>query len=238
MIMKRLTYVFLLIFTLFIFSGCTKPIKYDAAESVEHQVANNLESIENIQNVKEETIKALSVITRTNLLQEDNDFSENSSKTYSEEHKKLYNISNKTAGEVLFDGENLANIEILQTNNSEWESEIKKSTLLSFLSENNISLSNISNIEPNLDDNGNLVNLNIGGKIINYDSLEKNFNLKSNKITKIDNTISSIIIHGENIPSSTTFFIDEAEKLAAEGKNYKELLNHFFNGFDLKTTTK
>ena len=166
--MKKVICLFCIMLSLFMFAGCKQITRDTSAETLEHHVAHNLENINDIQNVSEETTKALSVIERTNLLNSGAKFADSSSVSYSEDHEKIYNISNQTAGEILINPGYSNNIEINETFSPEWETEIKKSTLLSFLNKNNISLSNISNIEPTLDDNGKLLYLSVGGKNIEY----------------------------------------------------------------------
>lgn len=234
--MKKFISLFCLLLTVLVFSGCTKPQKFDNAQTLEHHVANNLENINNIQNVSDETIKALSVILRTNLMKNDNNFSNTSAKNYNEVHNKIYDISSQTKGEVLLNDNKLADVEFSDNFSQSWETEIKKSALLNFLNKNNISLSNIKTINPNFDQSGNLINIDIAGKKIDYNVLKQEFNLKSNKITNIDNNLTSLKIYGENTKPENCFYIEEAEDLAKKGSNYKELLNHFYNGFDLKTT--
>ena len=234
--MKKFLSIICIVLVTILFAGCTKPAKYDAAESLEHHIANNIENINNIQKVSDETIKALSVIIRTNSLNENKNFAENSKKTYDENHNKIYLISSQTKGEILTNNNSISKLEISEDFSPYWETEIKKSSLLSFLNKNNISLSSISNISQEVDEKGNINAVIIVGKKIEYNAIKDEFSLKSNKITKIDNNLTSLVIYGENPKSTNCFYVNEAEKLVKEGYDYKQLLNHFFNGFDLKTT--
>ncbi len=236
--MKKLISIFCCFFVIFLLFGCSKKESYVPVENLEHRVSSELEEIDNIQNLSDETIKALSVVIRTNLLndnQNNKNISEN--KEYSTVHNHIYDIIKETSGEVLKSSEGLKKFEIEESySNGLWEIQIKKSDLLNYLNKNNISLSNISNITPVFDEDNNFLYLVVGGKVIYYNELKDEFGLKSKKITNIENNINSITIYGEGYDSDTAYFnIEESLQLEEDGLNYKELLNHFFKGFNLKT---
>ncbi len=209
------------------FSVCCKPASSDNEVDINLMVASKLEEIENIDSLEDEVVKALSVIVRTNIL---NSGEENSE--YLSKNPHILELTKETDGEVLFDEDALADVTFSNEKNSSWTQSIKKSKILSYLSKNNISLSNISDITPIFDENNNLLKLEIGGKNISYDQLKQNFDLKSPKITSIDYNLSEIIISGEG-DIKNTFNIDEAREIVNDKNNYKLLLKHFFNDFEI-----
>ena len=98
---------------------------------------------------------------------------------------------------------------------------------------NNISLSNVSEIEQVKNNNGELESLSIGGKNIEFLELKKNFNLKSNKINSIEQTNSSIFVKGETNYNKNYFDIS---KINSENhQNYKEILKKSYNNYTLIT---
>lgn len=226
-ILKSLMFLFLIIFS---FSGCSNQVTNNVSSNgLENMVMFELEQTEGVENLSDETIKALSVIYRTNhLIKNDYNKYEYIPKS---EHIKL--LTKETKGEVLKQKNGEASS---FSNNSsiELSKEIKKSDILSFLKKKQIKLSNISNITPLFDENKNLISLSIGGKEISFAELEREFKLESNKITNIKTSLSSITIF--YLPKNTVQFDEKSiDSQAKENKNYKQLLNHFFNDFDLIT---
>ena len=116
-----------------------------------------------------------------------------------------------------------------------WTKTIAKSSILKFLNKKNISLANISNIEPVYDENNSLKELSFASKNIPFSEIKENFDLNSSFITGLDNNLSSIIISGKSVDDGNVFDIFEAQKNAHLGQNFKQLLNNFFDGFILKT---
>ncbi len=234
--MKKLNFVLCFIFILFLFSGCTNTKNLDtSANNIDSLVAGQICNISGYKDFNDETIKALSVVIRTNILNNQNN--ENLSYQNIDEH--IMELTNQTKDEILSE----INEEIIiQTDKSEkdeiWQTTIKKSNLLEFLSENNISLTNISNIEPIFDENDNLTNISVGGKTLSFEKLKQFFNLKSQKIISVENNLTSITITGKYPENKETFIILDVQKQANLGKDYKQLLNYFFSGYKLKTNAK
>ena len=229
--LKKYIHGFLLILivfpTIFLF-GCSK--KSDIVESsVEALTLCELEQVEGVENLSDDTIKALSVIIRTNIKNSDyQNFA------YVPNNKRLSKLVKETNGETL-DSISTSSINLNnQTykkigyikDNETWKVEIKISQILKYLKNNNINLSNISNINPIYSDENCLTGIEIGGKFISYEVLEKEFGLKSNKIIKIENTLTKIVVTGEY---EKAFNINSSEDLANSGKNYNQILNHFFS---------
>lgn len=219
--MKRIIVCFFS-FIIFCFcAGCSNSSKTASASSLDIAVTEELEQIENIESFDDETIKALSVIIRT---KKKNNFS---TSEYSPKNEHIYNIVKSTTGEVLEN--NSSNVNFSYEENDEWSVEIKKFEVLKYLSKSNISLSNISSLEPVFDENNNLLGLNIGSKFISYEELEKEFNLPSNKITNIENKSSSIVLTGTY--DKSVFNIKKSLELSKNGNNYKAIINHFYGDF-------
>lgn len=219
--MKRIIVCFFS-FIIFCFcAGCSNNSKTASASNLDIAVTEELENIENIESFDDETIKALSVIIRT---KKKNKFS---TSEYSPKNEHIYNIVKSTTGEVL---ENTShNVNFSYKENDVWLVEIKKFEVLKYLSKRNISLSNISSLEPVFGENNNLLGLNIGSKFISYEELDKEFNLPSNKITNIENKTSSIVLTG--IYDEYVFNIKKSLELSKNGNNYKAIINHFYGDF-------
>lgn len=222
--MKKIFISVILLVVLFSVCSCsnknvqTKEISSD--EQVELIIANS----ENAESFSDETIKALSVIYRTKI--EAGEASELTKNFTSPSNEKIHNLVQKTKGELV---QNISPNKLYVINNeSTWKAEIKKSKLLEFLNKKNINLANISSISPEYDDNKNLISLSVGGKKILFSELKDEFGLKSNKITNITSSLSSIIIEGETKKEPGYFDITEAENLSKDGYDYKQLLNHFY----------
>lgn len=228
--MKRFCFIILLFVVLLSGSGCfNQGVKNVDSKHLENIVLFELEQTKNINSLSDETIKALSVIYRTNH-KINNDF-QNYEYTPKSEHIKI--LSESTKGEMLKQ-KNGETSSFSNNSSLELSKEIKKSDILSFLKKKQIKLSNISNITPLFDENKNLIGLEIAGKNISFDELKNEFGLASNKITNIKTSLSSITIF--YLPKNIIQFDENLIELQAkENKNYKQLLNHFFNDFDLIT---
>ena len=223
----------LLVFTFFIistFSGCTKSSNNLSATTMEDAVAYEVSNIENISSFDDEQIKAISVVVRTKLTNKSNITEIDKSKI----NKKILEITKSTENEILFDGDIPAKTYYSYSiDNEVWHESIKKSSILSYMNKKGINLSNISDIQENLDDDGNIESLTIGGKTISYSELKNNFNLKSNKITEIKKNFSTIEISGQFLPNKNCLYLDKINDYS--DKNYKQLLKHYYNDYDLKT---
>ena len=230
--MKRITLFFCLIFSVLIFSACSPKINPKTSDKdLNLKICECIEQVENIESFNNEAIKALSVIFRTNIIN-------GNLNPKVKLNSKFLNLVEQTNGEILIVKDskkiNLVSIPEQYT----WKKEIKKADLLSFLNQNNISLANIKNIEPVFDQNKNLTGLIVGGKNINYFTLKEKFNLESSKITNIEvnKEKNSIIISGEGKDlDKFDFDLNKTKNLSESGKNYKQILNYFFDGFEIKT---
>ena len=205
--------------------GCsTTTQKLTTKTDINKMVAVQLEDID--KNYSNETLKALSVILRTNQIINNIETTE---KTPSE---KYLEIVNTTKNEILKDKNNNL-VEISLNNNSEyhWQKNIKKSKILEFALKNKINLTNISDIEP-VFENEKVKGINIGGKFFDYQMLITEFGLESNTIENIETTKSEVIIKGKNKGIFDNFDTCKSEQLSNDNHNYKDILKIFFN--DLK----
>lgn len=216
----------------FVFCACSPKVKEKVInDDLNLKVCACLETVKDIDSYNDEVKKALAVIFRTNIVN-GNIKPENSSSS------KFSDLVKQTSGEVL-NVKDSKKIELdFVPENYTWKREIKKAELLAFLNKNNISLANLKNIEPEFDQNKNLIRLVIGGKNIDYFLLKNEFELESSKITNIEfsRENNSFVISGKGKDlEKFTLDLNEAQKLSKSGKNYKWLLNYFFSGFDIKT---
>lgn len=245
--------IFILCLFMFVFAGCSKnndtsfvADKISDQSQTENQttllVLNELEKIENINNLDDETIKALSVISRTNILNNNATFDNDLIIEKSSYNERLINLINETEDEILSYENNdtkLDNILIeTKTENNIWKKEIKKGDILKYLKENNISLANISETEYEINDEGFVENLIIGGKNISLKTLSKEFGLPSTKIINVENNLSSIIVYGQGKGNELNFNIEESISLAKNGQNYKKILKNRYNNFQIITYNK
>lgn len=223
--MRKFVILIVCIFAIGLISCSKTPQKNICNDNINNLVAIELEKIDN--NYSDETLKALSVIVRTNLII-NNVNAEN--KLASE---KYQNIANLTKNETLKNNNNNY-IEISINQNEEeyhWQKNLKKSKILEFALKNKINLTNISDIDPIIE-NDKVVGLNIANKYFDYNILAKEFGLESNVIENIENNKSEIIIKGKNKGFYDSFNIKKSEQLSNNNYNYKDILNSFFN--DLK----
>lgn len=206
------------------FVACSKTSSNTVSNyDINKSVAAELESID--KNYSEETLKALSIILRTN-------FSTNNKQINKQPSQKYLNIANKTSNKVL-KNENNNLIEISLDDNEEysWAKTIKKSKLLEFALKNKISLTSLSNIKPVIQD-GKVKSLNIGNKQFDYEILAKEFGLESNVIENIEDNKKEIVIKGKNKGFYSHFDTKKSEQLSNNNQTYEQILKTFFN--DLK----
>lgn len=239
---KSLILVFLIFFSI-LFVACSNGENVPQTLSMEDRVAERVEEVVTGYNVSDETIKALSIIIRTN----EQKFPSSTSTLPKDE--RIKSITNQTSGLILVkeDSNVVPNSTTkidspityyYKKEDSNWSREIKKSELLKFLSNNNISLSNISSIEVEKTDDGCVSSIIIGGKVFDYGSIASEFNLPSNKITNISSSISSVLVEGEGVGHSKSFSISEADTLSKQGKSYDEILMHFFPDYEISSNVK
>ena len=211
--------------------SCTSNAKNTIeAKSMEDCVAYEISQIDNINEYSDEEIKVISVIIRTKLSK--NSINYNFDIKNINEHIK--DLTSQTRGEVLVDGENLANVSYSTSKPEEiWHENIKKSKILKYMMNNGISLSSVSNVKTNNNEDGTLNSLQIGGKDIPYSELEQNFNFKSNSIIDIKNNFTSVDVYGKIKIDENCLYLYNLK--ASNSINYKQLLNHYYNNYDLKT---
>ena len=220
--MKKLVLI-ISIFTMFIFCGCTPTSEKPETIITPKIVASVIESNINTQNLSDETIKALSVIVRTNLKNGYNFKSE----SYSEPSERTIKLAKLTDYEFLTDDTNQNQyISFGQKNQKQtfWKKEIKKSDILKFLTSQKIGLASLSNIEPEINENGETESLVVGGKKIKFEILKNEFDLKSNKISNIETLSNSVIITGLMDCSEFDFNLLESENSSKKGDDYKNLI--------------
>lgn len=222
--MKKI-YSILLILSLLIFSACSiKETTQSQSINIDNYIAYKLEQLDN--NYNNETLKALSLIIRTNeKLKPSNT---NNNYPISQKYK---DIVTQTENELIKTNGNFEYINISEKENI-WTQTIKKDKLLNFALKNNISLSNIKTIEP-VYLNNSLQGIKVGGIMFDYKALTKEFDLKSDKITNITTNKQEIIITGKDFNNFKYFNIEKSEQLANSGKNYKEILSDFFNNLKI-----
>lgn len=208
-----------------VFVGCGKLEKQESI-NVDDFVAQKLEKIDN--NYSDETLKAISVIIRTNMIVDNETL--NSKTKPSEKYKTL---TKATSYKTLKDkNNNLIKTSFENSPDYTWQKNIKKSDILEFALKNNISLTNISNVEP-VFENDKIKALKIGNKTFDYSKLASQFGLESNNIEKITTNKTEIIVKGKNKGFVNSFDIKTSEQLSNNNHNYLEILNHFFDDFSV-----
>lgn len=224
--MKRFFSIFIILL-IFVFIGCSKTANVSNASNLEDVVAYELEQLDKEQNLDDETLKSLSVIIRTNHII-NNDF-QNNTFIPTDKYK---NLTKQTLGQTIKIDGNTEFIDI-STENYEWKKSIKKDELLEFALINNISLSNLSNIEP-IYKNEKLDKINIGGNNFDYKNFANKFDLESNEITNIETNNKEIIIYGKNKGFNEKFDYNKALNLSKNGNNYKEILNNLYENSSIE----
>lgn len=237
--MKYLRF-FVLIFCVCLLStallcGCSKKENI-VAGAADAMTICELEQIEGVENLSDETIKALSVIIRTNKQNENV-----KSFAYVPNNKRIADLVLKTSGETISmdNSSKISTVALFPVSSNvdnekidyalggdTWTVEIKKSKILSYLQQNNINLSNISDFKPLYSEDGLLTGIMLAGKTIPYETLRAEFGLKSNKITKISNSLTKIVVEGEYV---NTFLIEKAEALSLLGLDYNSILKSFLD---------
>lgn len=221
--MKRL-FCFIFSFIFLFLIGCSnKKEEQAAAFDLDLAVAEEIESIDNINSFDDETIKALAIVVRTKkkTLKE--------TSAYIPKNERIYNIVKETNDGFLKDGNKTAdvNFEIFET----WEKQIKKYDILKYLSNKGISLANLSDIEKITDENGNLIALVVGGKTISFEELKKEFKIPTNNVTDLKINKSDVVLTGKF--NENDFNLTKAEKLSKQGKKHSEILKFFYKDFSL-----
>lgn len=222
--MKKYFFV-LLSFVFLSFVACKNIPKQENLSDLEIQVASELMLKD--ENYSNETLKAISVVLRTNILV-------NGSKTYNfKADEKYTKIANQTKNQILKNKQNnLVEISFENNENYKWQKSIKKSDLLEFALKNNISLTNLSKINP-IFENNKVLGLEIGNKYFDYENLAKEFKLESNMIENITQNKNEIIISGKNKGFYGFFDIEKCEQLSNNNYFYKDILSEFFDNLTL-----
>lgn len=237
--MKRL-FIFIIL-CCFIFTGCSKNTTADVvaekqadSTNIDLQVVKEIESLENVNDLSDETIKSLSIISRTNLM---NETQKKINENYTPKNKKIYELVKQTENQILIDENNSQseNFKIENQKEETWIKEIKKGDILKFLNKNKIKLSSTSNIKPEKDEFGKTTKLNLNGKIVSFEKIMKEFNLPSNNIEYIENNLTNIKIYGKGQKNDQVFNIFEAEKLSKQGFGYEKILKNSQNNFQIIT---
>ena len=218
--MKKYFIIFLSLM-LFIFVGCTKTSalpKFD----VDNAVALELEKMDN--GLSDETLKAMSVVLRTNFKIDQIKPDENQKPT-----EKYLSIAKQTKNKVLRNKNNsLIKISFEKPEEYTWQKTIKKSQILEFALKNNINLTNLSTIEP-IKENEKVIGLKIGNKYFEYEDLANHFGLESNLIENITENKKEIVIKGKNNNLKNYFDIKKSEQLSNDNHNYYDILTIFFD---------
>lgn len=222
--MKKILLIILSILYIGVIGCSNTATKTPQKADVNKMVAIQLEDID--KNYSDETLKALSVVLRTNQKINQEEIADKSPS------QKYLNIVQNTNNEVLMDkNNNLIEVSLIESDEYHWQKTIKKSKILEFALKHNINLTNISDIEPVIE-NEKVKGLNIGGKFFDYQMLITEFGLESNTIENIETTKSEVIIKGKNKGVFDNFNIHKSEQLSNDNHNYKDILKIFFN--DLK----
>jgi hypothetical protein len=222
--MKRLLLI-LCVIPILLFISCEKIQKAEPAKNINETIAQKLQAIDN--GYSEETLKALSVAIRNNVLI-------NHEKCDNKNIESKYlNIANSTDGKVLKNQNgDLIEISFENNDNYKWQKNIKKNEILEFALNNNISLTNLSNIED-ISENGRVIGLKIGNQYFDYQTLANHFNLESNIIESITSSKNEIIIKGVGNNFYSHFDINKSEQLSINNHNYIEILNIIFDNLTL-----
>lgn len=239
--MKKLLPIILIFVLPLLLVSCKSEQNLPVVNTMEDAVAGRVEEAISTNDLSDETIKALSVIIRTNETLFPSDSKNISS------NERIKNLCTSTKDLVLEPetSEPSENNDLKTkisyyygSSNDAWQREISKSEILKFLKENNISLSSISNIEVEKTDDGEVEFIIIGGKSFNFGKIASRFDLPSNKITKIFTSLSSVTISGEGTGHTNSFSISKAEQLSKEGKNYKEILSELLKDTQISSNVK
>ena len=216
--MKKLFCFYLLFLFCFIFCACSTNKQSASADNLDKYVASEIEKNYDVSSLDNETLKALSVIVRTKAKDEN----VNTKKEYNISNKHILDIVTQTSGIVL---KNYKEPELTENQDSKnWCVSIKKYDLLKYLSENNISVSSISSIEPVFSDDKVLKGFVVGGKNISFEELSNKFNIPSNNIKEISNNLTEIKIFGTT--PNQSFDIEKASHLSKNGMDFKGIINN------------
>lgn len=205
--MKKFVFILLLFISVIIFSSCSSNIN-----SKNDYVMNKIQNINNYKNLNDETIKTLATIYR-------NDSTDNNTQYDIAEDEILLNLLNST------DYIKLDNLVSINTDSSSWENIINKNEILEFYKNQNIELSNITDIEIVSIDNF-AKELVIADKSIDFILFANYFNLKSNKNIKVINNSTNLTFLGYGSGYNYDYELEEIEKMANNGLRYDEIIKN------------
>ena len=219
--MKKIFSFLFLFFVLFSFCACKNQAQANRPDE-SYAITSKICELENYQELSSETIKALSVIYRTNI-KNGEEYKFNSSLF----DENIFNLVCETKNEVIEDIDACIYID----NNKAWSKEISKSKILETLATEGENISSFENISLKKDENGRTTNLIISNKTLNVNNLKDNFLLPSNKISKIENTKNHIIFYGEGDGFGEKFDILRSEELSKNNNGYEAIIKYFFNSY-------
>ncbi|MBR2391083.1 MAG: hypothetical protein IKB06_01140 [Clostridia bacterium] len=222
--MKKLYFVFCFLITLFFVCSCSSTKTVSATNN--EFIASEISKIENAENLNQETVKALAVLIQS----KKNNQSQKQKNSYSDKILKIVNSVKKD--EVEFPKE--FDFEIAVSKNQEWKVSISKTNLLEKLSEENITVANMSDISPVYYNETFLHSIIIAGKEIPYKTLKDWFGLKSNNIKEFEIQNKFINIVGVGFDNDKIFDLEKAENLANAGNSHTDILVKIFDGYDIK----
>lgn len=214
--MKKIIVLVLSIMLAINFSGCKKNNESD----LPYCIAYNLSQIETINDLSDETIKALAILSRTIICEDSvSNFDKNKI------DKKILDLVNQTKNEKFSSSSLTKNYYF--SNSGSWKFEIKKSEMLENLSNKNIYLSSISKITPIKKENV-TTSFDINEKIITFKTINSFCDFKSNNISSVDISDTEISFNGIGLGNiGEGLNLDESEQLSKSGKNYTEILLNF-----------
>lgn len=217
--MKKLL-LSLIILSLVMFVSCKNIPSQEKLPELETCVAAALMDMD--ENYSDETLKAMSIVVRTNLLITPEN------KPNFKANDKYLKLASATAGLVLKNkADNLVELGFENNDSYTWQKSIKKSQLLEFALKNNISLTSLTKINPVIN-NGKVVSLEVGGKSFDYDSLAQEFDLESNIIDNISQTKTELIINGKSKGFYGYFDVKNSEQLSNNNYFFEDILGYFF----------
>lgn len=217
-------YLFLCLSLILMFFVACEKIEKQESVNVDTMVAQELEKLDN--GYSDETLKAMAVIIRTNLIVD------GETKINKMQPNEKYLLLTKSTDYKQLKNKNgsLVKISFEDSPDYTWQKNIKKSDILEFALKNNVSLTSLSNIEPVME-NKKIIALKIGNKSFDYNTLAEHFGLESNIIEKISTNSTEIIIKGKNKGFNNSFDIETSEQLSNNNHNYLEILNIIFSDF-------
>lgn len=222
--MKKIFLLFCCL-TLTLFASCKQIPKSNSYPNIESQVAAKLMELD--ENYSDETLEAMSVVLRTNLIVN------HSNENLVCDNEKYLKIANETSNLVLKNNNgSLVEISFENTDDYLWQKSIKKSELLDFAFKNNISLTNLSKINP-VTKNEKIIGLEIGNKYFDYNALAQEFGLESNTILKISQDKNSIIVSGKTKGFYGYFDTTKSEQLSNNNYFFKDILTDFFDNLTI-----